>query len=343
MKAKTKNIIFIIIFLLIIITLMILNIFTGGISLNPDGTVGNTAGNLNNSGLFCENDGKVYFSNSFDHGVIYVMDADESNLRRLNSMQARNILAGGSYLYYFQLGSSGDAGIGNIVSSKSFIRMNTNGKQTTGIIRETVVSAQLVDNYLYLLIAGDKTPELHKIKIDGSESEVLADYEINPVSVENGIIYYNGTRMDHYLYGLNTSNGSTSVIWRGNLWYPCVEGSYVYYLDVENNYRLCRYNMDQDIIEVLTDDRVDCFNVGNSYIYYQKNSETEPQLKCMRTDGSNVYIIAEGNYTNINMTSQYVYFQTYGDDISTFHAPLGGTDYSIFTAASTSALENQNK
>ena len=49
--------------LVICIFLFILAIFSDYIPMNPEGTVGNTAGNLNNGGLFCEYDGKVYFSN----------------------------------------------------------------------------------------------------------------------------------------------------------------------------------------------------------------------------------------------------------------------------------------
>lgn len=82
-------------------------------------------------------------------------------------------------------------------------------------------------------------------------------------------------------------------------------------MDVAENYRLCRYSFSRNEIEVLTTDRVDCFNVGNGYIYYQKNGEN-PELKCMFTDGSNVQTIAIGNYTAINMTSRYVYFQASG-------------------------------
>ncbi len=52
-------------------------------------------------------------------------------------------------------------------------------------------------------------------------------------------------------------------------------------------------------------------NVGYGYVYYQVNGE-EACLKCMRDDGSDSRVIAEGNYTAINMTSQYVYFQTFG-------------------------------
>lgn len=339
MKEKKKNIIVVILILLVVAVLMILTIFTGGVTMNPAGTIGNTAGNLNNSGLFCEYDGTVYFSNPYDKGTLYAMDVAESNIRKLNNVRSQNILAGGKYLYYFQNASSGGTGIGSVRSVNSFNRCKLDGTQSTGLIRNVVVAGQLVDNYLYLMVAADG-PEFYKMKIDKSEMVTLAKYNINPASAVNGIIYYNGVREDHYLYALDTATDVSTVVWKGNLWSPVVEGDYVYYLDVENNYRLCRYSFSQDTIQVLTNDRVDCFNVGYGYIYYQKNSETEPRLIGMYPDGSNVTVIAEGNYTNINMTSQYVYFQSFGIDFTMYHMVLGGSQYSDFGAAKTAASEN---
>ena len=81
-------------------------------------------------------------------------------------------------------------------------------------------------------------------------------------------------------------------------------------------------------MEVLTEDRVECFNVGEGYIYYQCNSQTAPALKMMRTDGTGLTVIAEGNYTNINMTSKYVYFQEFGSEASLYHSEIGSVFYS---------------
>ncbi|MDL2302679.1 DUF5050 domain-containing protein [Lachnospiraceae bacterium OttesenSCG-928-D06] len=340
MKTRTRNIIFVLIIVAVLAALATVYLYTNQFKSNPPGTVGNTAGNLNNSGLFCEYDGTVYFANSYDDGKIYAMDVNEGNMRKLNNITSQNILVGGNYIYYFQLGSSGEADISNIVSVKSFNRMDLNGKNGTGIIRKTVVKGQLVDNHLYLLVAGSTTPEFYKIKIDKSESKIIANYEINPASAVNGTIYYNGTRDDHYLYAMNTTTGSSSTVWQGNIWYPCVVDNYVYYLDVENEYRLCRYNMSANLVEVLTEDRIDSFNVGNGYIYYQKSSATSPQLKCMRTDGSNVIVVAEGVFNNINMTSQYVYFQAYGNEVTTYHSSLGSASYSSFDNASRAVISS---
>ncbi len=318
---------------LLLAALGIVSVFSNRISMNPDGTVGNSAGNLNNEGLFCEYDGRVYFSNTADHGCLYSMTPDETDVVRLNKMQVRNILAGGKYLYFYQFNSALESGPGQVEGIRSFCRSGLNGSNITTLTRDVVITGQLVNNYLYLLTSKSLSTSFYKLKIDESEQVDLASYSINPACAGNGIIYYNGTQEDHYLYALNTANDVVSELWRGNLWYPCLDGDYIYYMDVAENYRLCRYSLSQNEVQVLTNDRVDCFNVGNGYIYYQKNDNTSPQLKCMRTDGSDNRVVAEGNYTHINMTSRYVYFQAFGDEFTTYHMPLGGSAYSVFAPA----------
>ncbi len=331
MKKKTA----VIIPILIVLALVLVGALTfwlKRVKMNPPGTVGNTAGNINNGGFFCEYDGTVYFANAYANNSLCSMDPAEGNIKSLSDISVCNLLAGGSYLYYFQTGQASGEGLGYVLPVISFNRCDLKGKNMTGLLRETVISGQLVNNYLYLMTSYKGQLEFKKVKIDKSETTVLANYEINPACARDGVIYYNGTQDDHYLYGLDTDTDVRSVVWEGNLWYPILEGDYVYYMDVAENYRLCRYSLSQDVVEVLTHDRADCFNVGGGYIYYQKNGAT-PQLICMRTDGTDPKVIAEGNYTHINMTSQYVYFQAFGEDSGWYHSALGSSGYSEFTAA----------
>lgn len=333
MSKNAKTILIIVICAVLLAALGTAGALLDRTPMNPSGTVGNTAGNLNNGGLFCESGGRVYFSNAADHGCLYSMNPDETDVKLLNQMKIRNILAGGKYLYFFQTESAPDSGLAAIQGMRSFCRSRLDGKDVTTVTRDLVVTGQLVDNYLYLLTSKPKSVSFYKLKLDKSEQVELADHTINPACARDGVIYYNGTLEDHYLYTLNTANDSSSVLWRGNLWYPALDGEYIYYLDVAENYRLCRYSLDRNEVQVLTNDRVDCFNVGNGYIYYQKNDRRSPQLKCMMLDGSGSQVIAEGNFTNINMTSRYVYFQSFGDDTVTYHTPLGSSAYSVFAPA----------
>lgn len=298
---------------------------------NPPGTIGNTPGNLNNGGFFCEYNGKVYFSNPTDKGSLYMMNADESEVQKLNSMKVRNILAGGEFLYYFQLEGAAENGFGAVANTHSLNRCDLNGTHATSITRDVVVCGQLVNDYLYLLTASDENPLFYKIKIDKSDMVELAKYSINPACAQNGIIYYNGTQDNHALYSLNTANDVANLIWSGNLWYPVIDGEYIYYMDLNNNYRLGRYHLPSHKSELLTKERVDCFNVRSGYIYYQTNDATDPRLKCMYTDGTNDMTIAHGVYNNIQMTSQYVYFQEFNVEESLFHARLGSNQAEFFT------------
>lgn len=329
---KIKSILIGVFALFIFVTLVVLAILSRHVTMNPPGTIGNTAGNINNEGLFCEYEDTVYFSNPYDSGSLYAMNADESNIRKLTSSNVCNILAGGKYLYYFQRGAHSDGGFENLRTVKSFNRCDLKGKNATGITRDVVVSGQLIDNYLYLMTSTTEGPSFYKIRIDKKDKTVFEGLNINPACAANGTFYYNGNGTNHYLHAWDTATDNTYEVWRGNLWYPVLEGDYVYYLDVAKNYRLCRYSMTEKYVEVLCSDRVDCFNVGSGYIYYQTNSDT-PQLRCMRTDGSENMPVANGYYTHINMTSEYVYFQVYGEEDAMYHCPVGQTMYSVFDGA----------
>ena len=78
-----------------------------------DGTaVGNTAGNLNNNGLFCEWNGTVFFSNPYDQGCLYSMSPNETNFQKLTTASVSSINADDNYVYYYLDSSDYGKGLG---------------------------------------------------------------------------------------------------------------------------------------------------------------------------------------------------------------------------------------
>ncbi len=342
--TTTQRNILIIAGIFILIGALFTAVYIGGkIPMNDAGTTGNTAGNLNNGGLFCESDGKVYFSNAYDGGALYCMNPNETEITKLSGNSVSSINAGGDYLYYYmESGTSGGKGLGYMGRTAGIYRSKKNGKRVQCLDRSYAVMIQLCGNYLYYQDYDTKTgTSLAKIKIDKSDKTTIEDYVINPASYANGLIYFNGTQKDHALYTLNTANDSISKVWQSDIWNPIYLDGYVYYMDVTNNYRLCRYNLSQDVIEILTNDRIDFFNVYGNYIYYQKSSQTEPALKRMYIDGSSPEIVAEGVYENINITSQYVYFNQFDAPVPVYKTPTFAPVYvTTFDAASAAAKAN---
>ncbi len=163
----------------------------------------------------------------------------------------------------------------------------------------------------------EEGPFFYKLRTDKQEKELLANTGWNfACALTDGSVYYNGTETNHYLYRYHTASDTSDMAWAGNLWYPVYDNGYIYYLDVAENYRLCRYSLSGDVVEVLTHDRVDCFNLAGGYIYYQKNSADEPALK-------------------------RVYFTAFESEAPVYRTPVSGpVSVSTFDAAREAAARN---
>lgn len=342
MTAKQKNILIISIACVFFIALFLLVLLSGRVPLNDDNTVGNTPGNLNNGGYFCESDGRVYFANAYDNYSLYSMSSNESDVQKLHGGSTSCINVGGNYLYYVMDNSGGGSDLGSIRGSYGIYRSNLNGKNASGMDRCHVVTMQLCGNYLYYEKLDPKsTISLEKIKINKKDKQTVnPDARISPNCYVNGTIYYSGTDKDHYLYALDTSNDSEHVIWQGNLCNPIYQDGYVYYMDIGNDYRLCRYSTYDEVVEILTNERIDLFNVYDNYIYYQTNSKTAPALKRMLIDGSSQELVREGIYQNINITSQYVYFNAFNEPTPVYKtSTYGAVNVTNFDAGMQAALK----
>ena len=342
MRKKILPILILVAILAAMVFFVALNSILKKIPDNSKDTIGNTAGNLNNSGLFCESDSVVYFSNPYDGGAIYSMSPDETDFKKINNSNSSLICAAGDYLYYYMdTSGNGGKGLGNAVRNFGVYRMKKNGKYATSLDRQACTMIQVVGDYVYYEGYNNTDySKTYKIKTDKTGGGKISDTIINPAAAYNGTIYFNGTEKDHYLYALNTETDQVYTVYQGNLWYPQYAGGYIYYMDVSSNYRLCRYELSSGNVDVLTEDRVDTFNVGSSYIYYQKNDSDAPALMRMRIDGSSPEIVKSGNHTSINLTSEYCYFKEFGSDSIIYHTPVNGSiNVTTFDGALNAAIE----
>lgn len=309
----------------------------------PSDTVGNTAGNLNNNGLFCEHDEKVYFSNAYDNGTLYSMNADETEIKKLNNAKIQYINAGGNYLVYYQSGSGSteQTALSNLGVTTGVFRSNLKGKRTLSLSHDLSGTVLLAGNSVYYSHYDNENAfSLRKIGLNKKNDQLISGNWLNPASCQNGLIYFNGTVRDHNLYTLNTENDSTAALLEGNIWYPQAVGDYVYYMDADSNYRICRYSLLDGSVTPLTQERVDFFNVYDSLIYYQTNS-TQPALKRMNVDGSGEEIVQNGIFKDLNITSQNVYFTGFASEVPVYHTPtFGPLNVTTFDAASQAAASN---
>ncbi len=330
-----KNILIATIPLLLFAALFTYSFFSKRIPENPPGTTGNTAGNLNNGGLFCEDDGTVYFANAYDNYALYTMNPDETNVAKLSNAQVSSLNAAGNFLYYYQAASSASDQFSSMFRTNGVYRSKKNGKSSVCLKRVPAPTLALWDNTIFYQSYSTKTgTSLCRIDTNKENFEEIQNYVINPASIQNGKIYFGGTGKDHYLYTLDTSNNAIAAVFMGDVYNPIIQDDYVYYMDISSDYRLCRYSLTTQTTEILTEDRLDFFNVAGDIIYYQKSDPDEPALKRIHTNGTGEEVVAHGVYEHIQITSQYVYFNAYDAPTPVFHTPLyGPVQVESFSAA----------
>ena len=347
MSNKKKLLIVFCSLFVVLATLTLLTKIQEHIPANASGTVGNTAGNLNQLGLFCEHDGTVYFSNAYDNGRLYSMNLDGSNMKKLGSARVQFINADDNYLYFYQpmTNASNDAsGLGYVLSTSGLHRSLHSGQKVKCIARGVFGCVSLMDNDLYIAeaIEDAQTLQTFKLSRDGKEKEQISDFSLNPACCVDGRIYYNGTQNDHNLYYYE--NGSSSMMLEANMWNPVIVDGYVYFMDLDTNYSLARMNLSGGEKEILYDGRIESFNVNQTYAYFQTVDANSPGLYRVSVAGGEAELVFAGNCGNLNLTSAYLYFTLYNQPTPIYMTPAtGSVNVTTFDAARDLAIELMNK
>lgn len=341
---KASHILAIIISVLLLAAVALIATRGTHISENVPDTIGNTAGNLINSGTFCEDDGRVYFSNHYDNNYLYSMNPDQSDMKQLWCVPVKYINAAGKHIYYYQDGASASNSFGFLGSMLGIYRINKNGVGNKCLDKSPSGILSLYGNTLYYQhYDNTEGMTLYQVETSGSNKKQLLDSIVSPASIDQDIIYFHNTDRNFCLSAYNVKSGSITTILDQKVYQPILANNCFYFINVSDNYTLYRYHLDTQESEKLTDDRVDLYNLSAAanYIYYQKNDAATPALKRMHLDGSDAAIVAEGNYENINITSTYTYFNRFDEPVPMYKtATSGDILVTEFTEAAEAAFLN---
>lgn len=277
---------------------------------------GNTAGNLYNDGLFCEYDGIIYFANPNDDNHLYQMNVNGNDVKKISDDSAAFINADENYIYYARTGDNSESDFAFLhINTHSLCKIRRDGKGEVKVLdTDPCMYASLVGNYLYYVHYNTKEAStLYRIKNDGEERTMVFPQPYFTCSTNQNFIYYNGLDGDHNVYRYNTATGAQDLIYEGNCWMPIVEGNSIYFMDCDNSYSLAKVDLSTGEKITLANDWVDCFNVHNGTVYFQRNGNT-PAFCSVRTDGSDYKVLKEGIFTEINIAGDLIFFKDYSSE-----------------------------
>jgi len=170
------------------------------------------------------------------------------------------------------------------------------------------IYASLIGNYIYYLHYDTQTAtSLYRIRIDGEEKKKIKSHYLFTCNTSDRYFYYNNPK-NGQLYRYDTASQSEALFYDCNCYKPVVlDDTNVYYMDVNRDNAIVHVNINNPNPVVLTEANIEHYNVYGSLIFYQRGGDN-PALCVVKNDGTGFKELAKGEFCNINVTSQYVYF-----------------------------------
>jgi hypothetical protein len=336
MLSSVKRILIILAILTVVVTGSVLIYSSGRTYYNNDDEIGNTTGNIINGGLFCENEGKIYFSNDMADGSLYVMNSDCSNIKKVSNDKAVYINVDENYIYYVRANNTRENQSGNFLMfyNTGVFRINQNGSNLKAITGNPGAYLTLKGNNIYFQRYDVGVGlYLYKYQIDGSLERLLLKDAVIPSTIKDTSLYYVGYAKDHNINSLDLESFTTHPVFTGSYAYPIFMGDYIYYMNPEEDYRIYRMNSDGSNPTLLVDERCSTYNVTNTgdYLYYQVDDTKNNRISRINLETLDAETLLDGNYKQIHVTDSYVFFKDF-DNTNTYIMPANGApDVSIFS------------
>lgn len=311
---------------------------------NEESEIGNTAGNIYNGGLFCEQDGKIYFSNPSADGALYVMSSDCTNFKKIRDDKAVYINADETYVYYVRANNTREDDKGGflVFYNTGVFRIKHNGSDLKAFTGNPGAYLTLKGNNIYFQRYDVEIGlYLYKYQIDGDLERCLIKDAVIPAAVIDNTLYYAGYSKDHNLNGMDLSSFTTHPIIEGSFLNPIFLGDYIYYINVDDNYKIYRMNKDGSEQTKLVDYRTFTYNITNSgkYLYYQIDDSANNGIHRLNLETMEDENLKTGNFKEINVTGNYVFFNEYDDSNTYMIESDGRSEINIFTGQASDATK----
>lgn len=307
----------IIIALLLVVGLIIFFHFFHKVTLYDDeNTTGNTSGNLLNGGLFCENGNTIYFANPYDQNMLYSMNSDLGNVRKVSDDNVSYLNIAGKYMFYTKRNDKKqiDSDTFMALSCTGLYRANLNGDNVTHLYKDPTQVARLLGNYVYYQhYDAKKGLLLYRAKIDGSEDKMLLEDSCAPYAASDGMLYFTGSTKDHSIHSISTDGSNDTIIQNGNYTALSMQGDYLYFMDMADNYSLKRIPVSGGEPETLISDRLATYNVsetGNT-VYCQIDNGTNNGLYEYDITSGSLNLLASGDYNYLHLTNEYLFYEAF--------------------------------
>jgi hypothetical protein len=226
--------------------------------------------------------------------------------------------AQGNYIYY--LSPNEDS------TQVGIFRVKTNGEDKKELFMGEnldIVSINVSKNYVYFIGVGtdaysdddDVDNKIYRMKLDGSDLEVINDNEFNnncyEIYVIGNSVYYIGT--DANIYKMKIDGSDRELVLENGTGYLGITDKYIIYNKEtgEEDYTTYIMNIngenDRPIVE---GKRLYSVNISGDYVYY---TNEDKQIYKTKLDSNEEELVLDTTAYNMNLKDDYIYYLNYKD------------------------------
>lgn len=320
MKTKLKQIIVIIFIIVAVIIIYLVYKASQKTIYNDSSVIGNTAGNLYNGGLFCENNGLIYFSNNNDNGSLYSMDLNFQNVKKIHDDKPYYLNVDDNYIYYARANYTQKKEDISIFQFYNYglYRITKNGKNIKMLSNNITDTVALAGSYIFFQVYEKKVGlDLYRLKIDGKDLSYISTENIRPFSIKDRILYYapDSGSSDHFIRTLDLDTELETILYDGNCYMPIASTDFIYYISLEDKYNICSIDYNGDNKEVIVDEFCSFFNISSDerFLFYQIDGGEHNRIAMIDLHTMTQTTIRDGNYKNIHVIGNYVFFRDFNE------------------------------
>ncbi|HEY9060269.1 MAG TPA: DUF5050 domain-containing protein [Pseudobacteroides sp.] len=255
-------------------------------------SIGNTSGNIANSGSVALKNGWLYYFNFIDKGKLYKKDINDNKFKLSDEMCA-NINVKDDWVIYTSLE---DGTIYKVKNDGTVKECYTEKGEYLNVTNDWIYYSNKMD--------GGK---LYKIKIDNKKRLKLNNQESAYLNVIDNSIFYIA---EGYKLHKISIDGSNKYDYDSEIRcdYLNVVGEWLYFSDPTNNYKICKMKKDgSDFQELNSNEGCHFLNVSDNWIYYCNDSDGSKLYK-VSINGTNNTKICDDRAELINIIDNWVYY-----------------------------------
>lgn len=324
MNRKIKSILICIIVISLIAILVLLSKISSRLPENPADYAGNTPGNLNNRGLFVQDDTYIYFANLSDSFRLYRMDSSLENVTRVgsDSVEYLNLDSSSRFLYYSRTNYRKNTPGSSVfdISGAGIYRYNLKKDALTRLYQNSCGTVLLAGNQIFYQAHGeDGSFDLYELPVNkkGADASLITTDYIAPVCYSGGLLYYSGVTKDHCLYTYRPETGTSSRVADIDCYLPVAADTGIYFLSQKHNYSLFHLPYTSDTATLVTNERLCSFNLSTDgrTLFYQVDNGKSNRLCRYDISSKTETTLIEGDYKNLNTVFHYLFFTDFAETI----------------------------